>query len=198
MNRCRALSLAIAVVSGAIPIAAQVPATPLQIPGSSVPEIRSAWPGSLAPSKSMQTGCRVGLRAQRGTGTGMLVARGSRDHVPTTGVAQQLHMTFSNRMPTNVVGLTLTAHGLTATSRLTPTVHSAAAFPSGTITRTVHLDLTLYPGANVSANLTLEAFTSVSRIDVDSIDYADGSSWRASAQQICHITPDGLMLVSSR
>jgi hypothetical protein len=93
--------------------------------------------------------------------------------------------------------VTLTARGLTATYRMTPTVQSAAA-TSGTITRTVHLDLTLDPNANVSADLTLEAFTSVSRIDVDAIDYGDGSSWHASAQQLCHITPDGLMLVSSR
>jgi hypothetical protein len=199
MNRRRALSLAIVVAScSAIPVAAQTPATPFQLPGSSAPEIRSAWPGSLDAAESMQTGCPVGLRAQRGTGSGMLVARGSRDHAPTTGVAQQLHMTFTNRMPTNVVGVTLTAHGLTATSRLTPTVQSAAASPSGTITRTIHLDVTLDPRANVSADLTLEAFTSVSRIDVDAIDYADGSSWHASAQQRCHIAPDGLMLVSSR
>jgi hypothetical protein len=128
----------------------------------------------------------------------MLVARNPQDHLPTTGIAQQLHMTFTNRMPTNVIGVTLTARGLTASSRLTPTVQSGATSIPATITRTVHLDLTLDARADVSADLTLAAFTSVSRIDVDAIDYADGSSWHASAQQRCHIAPDAFMLVSSR
>jgi hypothetical protein len=199
MNRRRALSLVIAVIAGsAVPIGAQTSAAPLQFQSSSAPNIPSGSPGSLDASETTQAGCPVGLRAERGTGSGMLVARGPRDHVPTTGIAQQLHMTFTNRMPTNVVGVTLTAHGLTATSRLTPTVQSPAASTSGTITRTVHLDLRLDSRADVSADLTLEAFTSVSRIDVDAIDYADGSSWHTSAQQLCSITPDGLMLVSSR
>jgi len=143
----------------------------------------------------MQPGCPVDLRAQRGTGSGLVVARGFEHHGPT-GIAQQLHMTFTNRMPKDALGVTLTVHGLTAAFRMPPATQSAAASSAGSITRTVHLDLTLDPNANASADLTLHAFTTVSRIDLDAIDYADGSSWHASAQQRCHIAPDGLMLIN--
>jgi hypothetical protein len=79
-----------------------------------------------------------------------------------------------------------------------PATQSAADSSDGTITRTVHLDLSLDPNANVSADLTLKSFTTVSRIDLDAIDYADGSSWQSSTSQTCRIAPDLLMLVASR
>jgi hypothetical protein len=190
MNPHRALaSLAIVIATcSAITIAAQAPATPLQPPKFST---------SLG---AAQFGCPVGLRAQRGTGSGLVVTRGFEHHGPA-GIAQQLHMTFTNRMPKNAVGVTLTVHGLTATFHKMPATQSAADSSDSTddtITRTVHLDLTLDPNANVSADLTLKSFTAVSHIDLDAIDYADGSSWKSAATQICRFAPDLLMLVASR
>jgi hypothetical protein len=79
-----------------------------------------------------------------------------------------------------------------------PATESASGSSDGTITRTLHLNLTLDPNANASADLTLKSFTSVTRIDLDTIDYADGSSWKSSTAQACRIAPDGLMLIGSR
>jgi hypothetical protein len=145
----------------------------------------------------MQPGCPVALRAQRGTGSGLVRTHGLRHHAPD-GIAQQLHMTFTNRMPKNAIGVTLTIHGRTAAFHRMPAAPSAPDSSDGTITRTVHLYLTLDPNANASADLTLKSFTAVDRIDLDAIDYADGSSWQSSAAQACHIAPDLLMLVASR
>jgi hypothetical protein len=188
MNRRHALSLA-AVFAFTLPTAAQAPAAPPTRPAAADSSL--VW----APT-TMQPGCPVDLRAERGTGSGLVITHAS-EHHGTTGIAQQLHMTFTNRLPKNAIGVTLTIHGLTAAFRMMPATQSAA--PSdGTITRTLHLDLTLDPKANVSADLTLKSFTSVTRIDLDAIDYADGSSWKSSAAQTCRIAPDGLMLIGSR
>jgi hypothetical protein len=192
MNPRRLLPLATAFAVFTLHAAAQAPA-------QSAPQaLAAAVDSSLVWSPTtMQPGCPVDLRAQRGTGSGLVLTHGFEHHAPD-GIAQQLHMTFSNRMPKNAVGVTLTVRGRTPTIHMMPAALSAAESPDGTITRTVHLDLTLDPNANASADLTLKSFTTVSRIDLDAIDYADGSSWHASAQQLCHIAPDGLMLVSSR
>jgi hypothetical protein len=192
MNPRHLLPLATALAVCTLHAAAQAPAQSAPLAPASAVDSSLVW----SPT-TMQPGCPVGLRAQRGTGSGLVVTHGFEHHGPA-GIAQQLHMTFTNRLQKNAVGVTLTVHGLTAAFHLTPTTQPAAASPDGTITRTVHLDLTLDPNANASADLTLQTFTSVSRIDVDAIDYTDGSSWHASAQQLCHIAPDGLMLVSSR
>jgi hypothetical protein len=187
MNRRQALSL-FAALAVTLPAAAQAPAAPL------TPAVDSSlvWTPT-----TMQPGCPVDLRAQRGPGSGLVITHGFEHHGPT-GIAQQLHMTFTNRLPKNAVGVTLTVHGLTAAFRMMPATQSAGASSDGTINRTVHLDLTLDPKANASTDLTLKSFTSVTRIDLDTIDYADGSSWKSSAAQTCRIAPDGLMLISAR
>jgi hypothetical protein len=148
------------------------------------------WPWSLY---AVAPGCPIGLRAQQGTGAGMVVTHGSKDHSSPDRPAQHLHLSLTNTLADRIVGITLTAHGLTATSRLTPASPSA-----GTISRTLHLDLALDPRANTAADLTFDAFTSVSRIELVAIDYADGSSWHAPAAEPCRVTPERLMLVSSR
>ena len=181
MNRRHALSLTAALAVFTLSAAAQAPAVDSSL----------VWTPT-----TMQPVCPVDLRAERGTGSGLVITHTSEHHGPT-GIAQQLHMTFTNRLPKNAVGVTLTVHGLTAAFRIMPATQSAAA-SGGTITRTLHLDLTLDPNANASADLTLKSFTSVIRIDLDALDYADGSNWTRSATQTCRIAPDGLMLISSR
>jgi hypothetical protein len=148
------------------------------------------WPPALFFAKP---DCPVGLLAQQGTGAGMIIAHGSKDHSSPEHPTQHLHISLANRREHPVIGITLIAHGLTATSRLTP-----ASPSSGTITRTVHLDLALDPGDATATDLAFDAFTSVSRIDLASIDYADGSSWHAPATERCSVIPERLMLVSSR
>ncbi|HEX4652027.1 MAG TPA: hypothetical protein VH250_11060 [Granulicella sp.] len=192
MNRRHLLSFA-AAVAFTLPAAAQAPAQ-----SAPQPHAPAALDSSLVwTPTTMQPGCPVDLRAQRGTGSGLVVTHGSLHHGPT-GIAQQLHMTFTNRLPKNAVGVTLTVHGLTAAFRMMPATQSAAASSDGSITRTIHLDLSLDPNANASADLTLKSFTSVTRIDLDTIDYADGSNWKTSTAQTCRIAPDGLMLISTR
>ncbi len=192
MNPRHHLSLAIALAVFTLCAAAQPPAQSAPLDPAPAVDSSLVW----SPT-TMQPGCPVGLRAQRGTGSGLVVTHGFEHHGPAA-IAQQLHMTFTNRLQKNAVGVTLTVRGLTAAFHLMPATQSVTASSDGTITRTLHLDLMLDPNANASADLTLQTFTSVSRVDVDAIDYADGSSWQASAQQLCHIAPDGLMLVSSR
>lgn len=176
------------------PSLAQTAASPTQQPHVTWPPpntaAHSGWPWSLYAS---MPGCPIALRARQGSGLRMFVAHGAQGHSTPEHPAQRLHLSLTNSRENSILGVTLAVHGLTATARVTPASPSA-----GTITRTLHLDLTLDPHANTAADLTLESFTSVSRIDLVAIDYADGSSWHAPSIGACHITPERLMLVSSR
>jgi hypothetical protein len=138
------------------------------------------------------SGCPVGLRAQRGSGAGTMIA----SNRPQNGIEQQLHMTLTNSKSNTIVAIQITVHGFPAKARLVPTVSSASH--ASDLEKTINLNLTVEANQQASTDLRLRAFTAVSRLDVDSVDYADGSGWHASAQQSCHIEPDGFMLVSSR
>jgi hypothetical protein len=56
----------------------------------------------------------------------------------------------------------------------------------------------LNPKSMGSVDLELTGFTSVTLLNVDSIQYAGGSTWQASATHTCHLVPDGTMLIGLR
>lgn len=171
--------------------ASPAPATTPHITGmQSTAAHSNGWPWSLYASTH---GCPIGLRAQQGSGAGMVVTQGLSDHGPEDRLAQRLHLSLTNLQEHSIIGVTLTAYGLTATTHRTPVSPAG-----GAISRTLHLDLSLDPRADTAADLTFDAFTSVSRIDLVAIDYADGASWHAPATEPCSVTPELFMLVSSR
>lgn len=144
------------------------------------------------------TGCPVGLRAQREVTLGTVIVKNGQDDQsrPKDEITQRLHMTLTNSNPHDIVGIQITVHGFPAKARLVPTV--SAQSDASELKKTIALKINVGSNQNASTDLRLRAFTAVRLLDVDSVDYADGSSWHASAQQTCHVEPEGFMLVSSR
>ena len=52
--------------------------------------------------------------------------------------------------------------------------------------------------ARASSDLSLSRFTAVTSVDLNSITYADGTTWHTSSPAACSITPDLIMLVAAR
>jgi hypothetical protein len=147
------------------------------------------------------TGCPVGVRAQREVTLGTVIVKDGQDGQdgrsrPENEITQRLHMTLSNSNPHAIVGMQITVHGFPAKARVVPTV--SAQSDRSELEKTIDLKINVGSNQNASTDLRLRAFTAVRLLNVDSVDYADGSSWHASAQQTCHVEPDGFMLVSSR
>jgi hypothetical protein len=186
MNRPAVLSLAAAVIALA-PIVA-----PAQILATDSTRMTTVYriPNS--------TGCPVGLRAQRQVTPGTVIVKNGREdqRARENKFTQRLRMTLTNPNWREVVGIQITAHGFSAKARVVPTV--SAQSDASELKKTIDLKLNVGYNQHAITDLMLDAFTSVSRIDLDSVDYADGSSWHSSAGQTCHIAPDGIMLVSSR
>jgi hypothetical protein len=105
-------------------------------------------------------------------------------------------VTMSNSRSIDIVGAQITARGFDAKTRYSPAQYPRAASPD--LTKTVDFDLTVKSKGNESTDLRLARFTAVTWIDLDSVTYADGSTWHASAGKTCRVVPDLMRLVSTR
>jgi hypothetical protein len=172
------------------------PANPGQLRAAAAPASHVGWPWSLY-ARPDTTGCPVGLRAQREVTLGTVIVKNGEDDRsrPKDEITQRLHMTLTNSNPHDIVGMQITVHGFPAKARAVPTLSTESNAPE--LKQTIALKINVGSNQNASTDLRLRAFTAVRLLDVDSVDYADGSSWHASAHQGCHVEPDGFMLVSS-
>jgi hypothetical protein len=140
----------------------------------------------------MSSDCPIGMRVeQQGAGEQMLRANSDRPK----GIAQQLQVIMSNSSSLGIVGARITAHGFAAKTHSLPAQYPRTGSPE--LTKTVDLKLTMSSGSAYS-DIRLPGFTAVSVIDLDSVTYADGSTWHSSAGKTCHAVPDRMMLISSR
>lgn len=137
--------------------------------------------------------CPVSLRAQR---QGTAVMHNAGDHQPDRAPMQQLELTLTNAHTRNVVSAVIKVHGFDGSVRAIPA--DPIRRGSHELTRTVELNLTVLGKHSASTDLTVQRFGTVSRIDVESVEFADGTSWRAAEQGLCSFTPDLYMLVGSR
>jgi hypothetical protein len=140
----------------------------------------------------ISTNCPVGMRAQRQIGEGMLAFSDNR----YKGVAQRLHLTLNNPEFREIVGVQITVHGLNSKGRLSQA--QTAPADSSEIEKIIDLKLKIDGKSDTSTDLFLPAFTSVRSIDLNSINYAGGSTWHSSILHGCHVFPDATMLISSR
>ena len=157
-----------------------------------VPEAARVNQSPVAVLLSNVTGaCPVGLHAQR---------RGTPNMVMTDGKAQReagptVRLTVNNLQDKNIVGATVRVRGYGSKPQLFPI---QGVSPAGKMTKTVSLKLNVAGGKNGEADVTAERFGSISRIYLESMEYADGTEWHADREQPCSVEPDLLMLVASR
>ena len=136
--------------------------------------------------------CPVAMRAERRSGLGIMQARGGEKPVAGQWIYLQIE-----RGKHAAAEVRVTVYGTRAQARMFPAVSSPAKGASEAVK-----SFTLHPGSQeaerIASNLQLEGFTSVQSISLDSVSYADGSLWTAAAGRSCFVSPDPLMLVSSR
>lgn len=153
---------------------------------------RNATKSAVANVAPSSAHCPVEILAQRQTGQGEVAFTDGR----RKGIAQKLHLTFSNPKFSEIVGVQITVHGLSSELRLSPA--QTAQTDSSEMKKTFELKLRVGPQAEASTDVFLPQFTSVRSIDLDSVSYAGGSKWRSSTGHTCHIVPEGAMLISRR
>jgi hypothetical protein len=143
--------------------------------------------------------CPVGLEANHG---GFFIERNVQEDrgpwaygdVPPAALNQRIHLTMTNLLAQDIVDAQITVRGLSDKWRVVPLANASDA-PD--LRKTIDVALVVKGNRSASRDLALSRFTAVTAIDVNSVTYADGSSWKASSPGACSIAPDPFMLVSA-
>jgi hypothetical protein len=140
--------------------------------------------------------CPIGLQVDHGSffferrtdyGSGL------HQQMPLAHAVQAIHLAMTNPSAREIVEVQFTIHGYSDKGR-------ALFLMSGApdLTRKITLKRDIEGKGQASSDLSLSGFTAVSSVDVDSLTYADGSMWNATASGVCSVTPKAFMLVSAR
>ena len=139
----------------------------------------------------LASNCPVSMRAQH-LSDGNLVRTGKAAH--PAGIGQRLHLTLKTPHAEQVAGAQVTIRGTTPKGR----VMQASSTDSSDAMRELSVSFSTEPDGSASADLWVPGVTAIQSIELDSVSYSDGSTWKAAAGDACRITPDPLMLISGR
>ena len=180
----RVLCVSFAFLLGSAALAAQTTVPLKDHPGQAT--VIQAAPPSGA--------CPVSLRAQQAPGGDRIVVNG----VLPTGTAQNLHLIVSAPGSRRVVAANVTVRGFSNKTRVLQTTQSGN---SGDAAKTLDVRFPVGPDPatsdkEISADLAVPGLTAVTVIDLNSVTYSDGSTWKLAAGSKCRSWIDGVMLVS--
>jgi hypothetical protein len=138
--------------------------------------------------------CPVGLHVSHGTfflERKTMYGPSNGDVAPSVPY-QLLHLTMTNFLSQDIVSAQITVHGFSDKWRVIPLSNES---PAPDLAKTVDVALNVKGNGHASSDLSLSRLTAVAAIDVNSVTYADGSTWHTSSPGACSVTPDGFMLV---
>ncbi len=107
---------------------------------------------------------------------------------------QRIELTMTNPSSKEIVSAQITVYGFSDKWRAIPL---AGAKDTPDLRKTINLVLNVKGNDHASSDLSLNRFTSVAYVNLDSLTYADGGTWKASSLDACRVTPDRFMLVSA-
>ena len=138
--------------------------------------------------------CPVGLEVEQ---NGSLVAYDNAKSGSADDIDQRFSKRFdfkvTNLLSHEIVAAEVTAHGFSYKWRVIPI---SDATPN--IWKTVDVALDVKGNSSASRELSFARFSSIRSFDVNSVTYADGSTWHASSPGVCSVAPSGLMRISAQ
>jgi hypothetical protein len=154
-----------------------------------------ATPSILMQPRTPGADCPVGIKVSHGlsflkrdTEFGPFVP-------PSPNVQEQrIQFTMTNPSRKEIVSAQITIYGFSDKWRALPLAHAKDA-PD--LRKRINLVLNVKGNDHASSDLSLNRFTSVAYVNLDSLTYADGATWKAHSPAACSVTPDPLMLVSA-
>jgi hypothetical protein len=190
------LPVSIPFLLGASLLTAQSNATPTSGRSFGTATVETMTPGSTSTSIvviRMQPSCPVGMHAKQGSGGGLVAVRNGR---PSDGPSLQIHLVLARRHSQQITGASVLVRGLSGKNRMERSNAIEDIVPD----RSQMLDLKFTPdnAVEASADLVLPGFTSIQTVELQSITYADGSTWKMEKQNACTVAPDPMMLVAGR
>ncbi len=140
------------------------------------------------------SGCPIDIQARHAMQTPVSVNADDKTALGSKVVPQlqRLQLTLTNPSSRDIVSAQFTAHGFSKKPRA---MEAESNEPD--LTKTIDLVLGVKGKGHASRDLSLNHFTAVTSIDLNSITYADGATWKAPSPAACSITPSLVMLVAA-
>jgi hypothetical protein len=178
---------------------------------------------AAAQSKSTSEICPVSMRALQGTGHGLVAVRDDHKVPPTEcpldrvgtsancpSSSQRIHLILVNPATKRYASARVFVRGLTPEGRIehadffvnglseSSATHQVTKVSSSEISKTLEVRFAPEDEKSMSADLVLPGFSSVTFVQLKSVTYQDGSSWKVDgqAEQACRVAPDPLMLIA--
>jgi hypothetical protein len=137
------------------------------------------------------SGCPVGLIAERRSDMMMLRAEDTR----RDGPAQGLYLIFNHRDQPQIESAEITVYGMSSKSRILP---AGTPSLSDEVSKTFKLQSTKGGEGLQDTSVWMHRVGSLSWVELTSIAYADGTTWNKSKSSQCQAVPSALLLISSR
>lgn len=135
------------------------------------------------------SGCPVGFFARR-QATGQIMTAGD---ARQAGPAQGLHLVLDHLTAPAIDSIEITVYGVSSKARVLP-----AHEPSADVSKTFELRRENGSNSLSDADVWMHNVGSLTRVDLISIHYADGTTWNATENLKCRAVPSNLLLVGSR
>jgi hypothetical protein len=135
------------------------------------------------------SGCPVGFFAsRRGTGHAMSAADAGQ-----AGPAQGLHLMLNHLTQPAIESIEITVYGVSSKARVLP-----AGPPPEDISKTFGLRRETGSNSLSDADVWMHNVGSLTRVDLISIHYTDGTTWHATENLKCRVVPSNFVLVDSK
>jgi hypothetical protein len=109
------------------------------------------------------------------------------------GPAQGLHLMLDHLAAPAIDSIEITVYGVSSKARVLP-----AHEPSPDVSKTFELRRETGSNSLSDADVWMHNVGSLSRVDLISIHYADGTTWNATENLKCRAIPSNLLLVGSK
>jgi hypothetical protein len=137
-------------------------------------------------------GCPVGMRARHEFGLHRVYV-GNHSAPEPSGMRLNFVLTSPRQEP--ITSASITVRGLDGRSHIVQTGDRVA---SPDIEKTMSVNLIPGEDRNSNADLIAPGFVVVNSIELNSVTYSSGATWKFGGNQVCQIAPDPLMLVSAQ
>jgi len=134
-------------------------------------------------------GCPVGFFASRqGTGHAMSAADAGQ-----AGPAQGLHLMLNHLTAPAIESIEITVYGVSSKARALP-----ANVPPEDVSKTFELRRSTGSNSLSDADVWMHNVGSLTRVDLISIHYTDGTTWHATENFKCRAVPSNFVLVDNK
>lgn len=134
--------------------------------------------------------CPISLHARHAPGGEVIETNGKR----IQDAVQRLHLIIGDPNSRRIVAANVTVRGFSNKARYMPTMSTE---DSSDAAKTLDVRFPSGAGNESSTDVAVPGLNAVTSIDLNSVSYSDGSTWKLAAGSSCRSWVDGLMLVSS-